>query len=1173
MTTGDIAPRVVKSVTPITPAVRTVTSIKPVQVAPKVVKSITPVQPSEAPVITPTPNAPSSGVITKGGTVTSPFGKSRVEQVENYEANKPSTADDIKKSPEDMKKIREYMVKRKGVQFSDMPDDELYDYFVSQMRWFNANEISTLGELRWITNAKEEDKIAASEAYGVYDKLGNFMGNDGVLGALGGAKDYALSTLLSPSTYIGAGVGKLVAGSASKLAAREAVKLAAEGAAKMAAKEAAKRGVKGGALTAIRREAYDKVIADAAKTTAIKQAGVATGIDAVSNVGSNVAYQDVMTEAGNQDSFSVASALLAGTLGVIGGAVSYAPQAARGISGLEDTAVKFKAGRIAAQKVATKKVVPAAVTMAKTFAEKMGKWAPAVANGEVLTDSVQFQKDVMGVLLGREQLPDGTTKPSLLEQMVIDAGVTMDNSIDAPGVMEQVVNMVSAMTKKDKAKLDKIMKPVIGIGFGDAINIMASTLKAGGSSLNMASQFANNMAKVVKAKTEAEQILKQDAEDLAKAKQDPRYFEYAQSMWRRALVSHPATTLVNLKGWGITNAFTLGSQIAQAAVLGGIGVLGKMAPVGALGRVSDEALRRSGRTMQALVFSARTMFDPYTTKEAAEALFKQIPERHRKMLGESTFGVDTKNPERYGLNPDNKVVKSVENIASTASNVSGMQIQDTFTKSISFIEELNRLVLLKYNKTLSKMLDEGSAHTIDDSIYKQATEKALQDSFSMNYTKGYGHLSSAANLIENLSNTPGLGFIFPFGRFMNNAMAFSLQYSPLGVMPLVSRMVKKGIVTEKALTHLGSQESIDTMAKATVGTIAIATLAMIEGDKQKQGLSWNQELDDTGAIVDRSNLAPISSYRALGRLAYNFMTGQHVSPELMTDVAQQLTVGQIFRNMNANGIADLAKYMLTLNDDEAAKADFGKMLGETARFIGGNVASGFTRPLDFPNALTHQLLDNDYQIDRKQLKGGEGAVADTFRYIDSIFSPFLTPDENGRQMLGPPAYSINKPGIMRDANPVGRVFGTKEELPLTNLDRLLGSVNLPAWSQSEASAVPEWNSMVHKQITGILEQRATALIKSEAWQKASQRARYVMVKTLITETKKDVRAMVAGQGYKGMSLDAQRKFLSKDENLRIEAKKYFDLQDTPDDQLTPEQIDALTYWITETQKYRKTLVK
>src|SRR5210317_76436 len=73
---------------------------------------------------------------------------------------------------ENINAIRDYMIRRKGVQYRDMEPEEVVDDFVGHLRFFNANIVSTGGEVRFISGASEEDKASAARAYELYDQLG-----------------------------------------------------------------------------------------------------------------------------------------------------------------------------------------------------------------------------------------------------------------------------------------------------------------------------------------------------------------------------------------------------------------------------------------------------------------------------------------------------------------------------------------------------------------------------------------------------------------------------------------------------------------------------------------------------------------------------------------------------------------------------------------------------------------------------------------------------------------------------------------------------------------------------------------------------------------------------------------------------------------------------------------
>ena len=63
--------------------------------------------------------------------------------------------DDLKKG-QNLHKIRRYMIGRKGVAYRNKSAEETVEDFVQHMRYFNANSVSTTGELRFINKADDK---------------------------------------------------------------------------------------------------------------------------------------------------------------------------------------------------------------------------------------------------------------------------------------------------------------------------------------------------------------------------------------------------------------------------------------------------------------------------------------------------------------------------------------------------------------------------------------------------------------------------------------------------------------------------------------------------------------------------------------------------------------------------------------------------------------------------------------------------------------------------------------------------------------------------------------------------------------------------------------------------------------------------------------------------------
>ena len=94
-----------------------------------------------------------------GGTSVTP------DREEDFYIDKNATLkkDDLLKY-EYLTPIRSYMVDRKGVSYKNKKADEVIEDFVQHIRYFNANYVSTTGELRFINKANQRTKDRAGNA-------------------------------------------------------------------------------------------------------------------------------------------------------------------------------------------------------------------------------------------------------------------------------------------------------------------------------------------------------------------------------------------------------------------------------------------------------------------------------------------------------------------------------------------------------------------------------------------------------------------------------------------------------------------------------------------------------------------------------------------------------------------------------------------------------------------------------------------------------------------------------------------------------------------------------------------------------------------------------------------------------------------------------------------------
>ena len=200
----------------------------------------------------------------------------------------------------------------------------------------------------------------------------------------------------------------------------------------------------------------------------------------------------------------------------------------------------------------------------------------------------------------------------------------------------------------------------------------------------------------------------------------------------------------------------------------------------------------------------RNLLDPYTTHDAY-IKFLDTNESARRSLFETMAGGVEATADRYNINPDNKVFRNVEAFASAAaSQVTGVRIQDSFTKSQMFMTEMDKFLRVNKGVTLKEAFLE-SDDFIDEEIIQGALDSTLKSVFAKDYTTTEQPelLRTAAKFAESFSNTPGLGTLLPFGRFFNNVIATAYQWSPLAAPQQLAKFTKNLVKGEPDVTDRG----------------------------------------------------------------------------------------------------------------------------------------------------------------------------------------------------------------------------------------------------------------------------------------------------------------------------------------------------------------------------------
>ena len=432
--------------------------------------------------------------------------------------------------------IREYMSRNKGEDYRTMEDnDKLVNDFVDHMRWFNANTLSTAGEVQFVRKGSEADKAAAADAYRLYDSLGNlFTRGETIGGQIDGIKDYIFAAAADPSNYLGLLTGGV--GRAATLGVTTASKKAIKEASKKAYREAIKKGANSEATKKIVKQAQDDLIGklgkDAVKSKAGKlaldQAAVNARTEAIRKLGfttlqdiekkrqlkgkaaelgatfvadatvaafQDIAIQDIYLDVNvddNVDSINKKQVLLSTMLGgAVAPAFSLAGSGARGLVGKTSLADAQK--EMAMQKFTKRRLVDADIGFqaGKIIRDGYKSWAKKVEAGKEIRGNQMMPEGLLGeILLG----PD---KETGLVGFLKQKGVRVNKDTF---ISDFLTDVIRVMPEEEFLAMSKDFEKATGLHLGDVAaakvklsDVIASYSSGLGRELSVFAQAKNKL--------------------------------------------------------------------------------------------------------------------------------------------------------------------------------------------------------------------------------------------------------------------------------------------------------------------------------------------------------------------------------------------------------------------------------------------------------------------------------------------------------------------------------------------------------------------------------------------------------------------------------------------------------------------------------------------------------
>jgi len=532
--------------------------------------------------------------------------------------------------------------------------------------------------------------------------------------------------------------------------------------------------------------------------------------------------------------------------------------------------------------------------------------------------------------------------------------------------------------------------------------------------------------------------------------------KYIQSVWKRLVTSHPGTTGLNIKGWAFTTFANDMSDVVQGSIEAT--VLGQ---------------RQKGfGSMLGAVRRGYNVIDMNATIERGLNFLKVRPEVADEILSEISGGVESRNVlQRLKLDPDSKINKLSEKSVSTIQNIMGVKLQDEMTKMISFMSSLDQNIMRTYGKNYNSFMDSKDFNPFVEmyspkfikEVLNPAIERTKKETYSYSWlekgSKGFNPTLEIAKTIEKFSNSPGGGFLIPFGRFFNSATAFLGDYTMFNA---TKHVVGKAFMRD---INLADEEGIKLFSKGVVGLSAILAFGNEEAQyKVKNGFTYSQKPLSDGSTQDLLYDSP-QNYLAITRQMFaHYMLDGEIPPDLRKEFLS-LTVGQTFRQ-TGEAFSTIESFGRSLAEAESFNESFRASLQLLSAGV-SRIASGFTRFLEPANVIA-SVASGEFSVpDRNQ---GNKLLNQTLRYVDKIptmfgFKPLVREEE---AQVG-----------TRDKVPVdvGKITGFRSSVNPTPSEKIAGSIGMQSFRAIKFQGTPEYKNRLDEIVRDIFNYEAAKAIE------------------------------------------------------------------------------------------------
>jgi len=348
-------------------------------------------------------------------------------------------------------------------------------------------------------------------------------------------------------------------------------------------------------------------------------------------------------------------------------------------------------------------------------------------------------------------------------------------------------------------------------------------------------------------------------------------------------------------------------------------------------------------------------------------------------------------------------------------------------------------------------------HLTDDEI-GAAIQKALEFTFAEHAGGQAGR-----SFVNAINAIPGATWILPFPRFLVNSLKFQYQYSPLGLLSILSKAERSAI----------AEGNMKVLSRATVGSILLGAAYAFRSSDLAGEKAYEARVPGTDRVLDMRPYNPLVGYLMVADIFKRWREGT-----LYRLSGQDILTALIGGNVRAGaGLFATDKILDSLTSESTEKNMEGA--GELLKGFAGQVIGGLATPINQVKEFLSGM--EDFNIKNARLEPLLGPTKAKIPGVEAKMELAYSPTHAGARKTAMPALrqatglSVGVPKNAVEKELDRLQFGLQEILPSTGMPKLDNLIAQEMGPMVEEELVPMVQTEWYKNSTNA--EKAEALLE------------------------------------------------------------------------------------------------